>query len=1159
MAQFLSFSFLLAVARTIGGAFRSNQGDFAGTSQLPHRGSLPKRGSCHMLQLLPLLLTIFALTPAVWAQAVGAIGGTITDPAGAVVPSVKVTATDVATSASRTTVTSGSGTYFLNSLSVGTYILTVEATGFKSVTSEQLTLDVNQRREVDFRLTLTESKTEVEVHATPALLNTTSGTLGGLVTGQQVVTLPLNGRDITNLLLLQPGVNLETDSSTSFVPWVSANGNRGFMGSSYLDGIDTTNEEIGGAQFSNFNLDAVAEFRVLQNNYSAEYGRGSATIIQQVSKSGTNEVHGSLFEFVRNSDFDARNFFAAGVPPFKRNEFGVTGGGPVWLPKLYDGRNKTFFFAQYAGYRQVLATPLLEAVPTADERQGKVDIIGANGQPDQLLVPLTATAKSVLNQYPLPNQPNGPLGPNTFNFDGKTQLNENQWSVRGDHYFSAKDSLFARFSSVNNVIPATDPFAASLGPFSSSTSLYVRNFGLDETHIFTPTLLNSMRLGWTDSINDTGLPSGLKTTFPEIVFTDGSLSSWGPDGGNAPEDLRPESYLVNDSVTWVRGRHSMSIGGEFRRVHMNDLQISFGGVDGVFFSAPGVPLPVSIPSASGLNNLAAGQPSPSSLISMMVGAPSSYEFAASFPGYGGPTVGAAPRYGIRRFHTNFWFQDDFNVNRKLTINYGLRYEFNSVPTEVGDRASNVIDSPNFAGAGDYLHLVVNPTPFYRPDYRGWGPRFGYAYKLTEKTVLRGGFGVFTNIGTQGQVSSALAGFNFPVTATGPSTAPVSLTPVPSNLPPPLVDLQGNPIAANGNSKSVPPNTPVNLQNIEAYFGGPILGNFVATDWRDGYTMSGNFTLEQALPSEMLLQLGYVANIGVHLSGSEWPNAYNGAETQYTPYSNASPGLGEFQMTDSFAHSSYNSFQAVLRKTSSKYGIVYQVSYTRSKSIDNASTVYNGPASNSAGLQNNPTCWSCEKSVSGFDFPNRIVGNFVYAIPMERWSALPKKLSRGWQMTGIVQAQSGFPFTVTSPYGTVPFGTDVYYGVQATRPNLLQTPTLNHSGPEEQFFSDAVINNSSQFFGTPLTTVNGTQLQTYPGNLGRNTFRTASFSNVDFSLIKDTYLTEKKFIQLRAEFFNLLNEHAFKVPGTILGEPGFGVSSATVLPERQIQFGLRLVF
>ncbi len=585
MAHFLSFSFLLTVAMIADWAFRSGQADLAGGPQLPH-GRPPKRGRYHLVRILPVLLAIFALTPTVSAQAVASITGTVMDPAGAVVPNAKVTATDVATSVSRTTVTSGSGVYSLNNLSVGTYVLTIEATGFKSANSEQLTLDVNQRREVDFHLTLNESKTQVEVQATPPLLNTTNGTLGGLVTGEQVATLPLNGRDITNLLLLQPGINLEVDSSTSFVPWVSANGNRGFMGSSYLDGIDTTNEEIGGAQFTNFNLDAVAEFRVLQNNYSAEYGRGSATIIQQVSKSGTNELHGSLFEFVRNSDFDARNFFATDVPPFKRNEFGVTVGGPVWFPKVYNGKNKTFFFAQYAGYRQVLANPLLEAVPTADERQGKVDITGANGQPDQLLVPLTTTAKYVLNQYPLPNQPNGPLGANTFNFDGKTQLNENQWSVRGDHYFSAQDSLFARFSRVNNVIPVTDPFAASLGPFSSSTGLYVRNFGLNETHIFTPRLINSLRLGWTDSINDTGLPSGLKTTYPEIDFTDGSLASWGPDGGNAPEDLRPESYLVNDSVTWVRGRHTMSIGGEFRRIHMNDLQISFGGVDGVFFRPP---------------------------------------------------------------------------------------------------------------------------------------------------------------------------------------------------------------------------------------------------------------------------------------------------------------------------------------------------------------------------------------------------------------------------------------------------------------------------------------------------------------------------------------------------------------------------------------------
>jgi hypothetical protein len=1102
------------------------------------------------LLLLVTVVTILCAPVPLRAQAVGEITGTVTDPTGAVMANVKITAVQTGTQLTRATVSGSQGTYTLSQLPVGTYDVTVEAAGFKTATTTGVALDVSQQRQLDITMSLASAGEKVEVTAATPLVTTTSGSLGGVVTGQQVQSLPLNGRAITNLVMLQPGLNMETDATGWLAPEWAGNGNRGQTEVATLDNMDTTDAEMGNVQFWNFNLDAIEEFKVLQNNYSAEYGQGAGTIVQLVSKAGTNQFHGTAFEFLRNSVLNTRNFFSTEVPPFQRNEFGGTFGGPI-------KKNKTFIFGEYAGYRQRLGEPTIMAVPTPQERQGIVNVTNANGETQTLQVPLNPIAATILNKYPLPNDPTGPNGPRTYNVQFKQPFNTDQFSIRGDHTFSLKDSIFVRASYINNQQQYTDPVAAIENPAFSSTNFNnPRNYVVSETHIFSPTLVSVSAFGVNREV--TGVSVGTQE-FAQNTFGDGSLSTYGPD--NFFTKYVITQFIPQEKITWTKGRHTLDIGAQFRRLRDNGFGVSSGGPNGQFRFNPGTALPEAISIAGG-GELPVGTPSPNSLVSFMEGAASSYIRATGMPGFSAP--GNPAPYGVRVWHLNSWIQDDIKVNSSLTVNLGFRYEYNSVPTETGDRLNAIVNDPSFAGGNLFGQLVLNPNPFYHADYRGFGPRVGIAQRITSKTVFRGGFGVFTNSPPTVFPDQALV--NFPYASFSSTNNPVfSQTPLSVVGLQPITSLSGLVLPPNGDTKQIPKNTPVNLAPVAAFFGGPITTNLTSVNYKNGYTMAGNVTLEQELPADMALQLSYAVNNAVGLYASSWPNAYNGALPQYTPYTNVNPGLGEFQLTDNHAHSTYNALQVQLRKRSAAHGIQFQIAYTYSKAIDNSSTVWNGNnAANSGTQPNNPLCYSCEKSLSGFDFPQRLVTNFQYALPLDKWQfldKLPKRLTGGWQAMSIISAQSGFPFTVNSPYGTEQFGTDTYVGYQPTRPFLLQQPTMNNSGGPA-IFSSSVLNDPSQYFGTPTTTLSsGTVVQTVPGNLGRNTFRTSAFSNFDFSLVKDTAITERIKIEFRSEFFNIFNQHTFSPPGgnQVLGGPAFGVSTSTVLPERQIQFGLRLIF
>jgi hypothetical protein len=1123
-----------------------------------------------ILAVFALVLTSFAAN-VLHAQAVGEITGIVTDPTGGVVPNASITAVNIATGVTQVTRSTANGNYTLAHLVVGTYNVTAEAQGFKKGVANNLILDVSQQREVNFALALAGVTAEVQVSAAPPLLNTTNGTLGGLVSAEQVEDLPLNGRDITGLVYLQPGVV----SNTGGMGWMDAqgqwisNGNRGETMTGTLDEGDISDAEMGTLQFTNFNLDAVAEFKIQQNNYSAEFGQGAGSITQIVSKSGSNQFHGSAFEFLRNSALDARNFFATSEPPFKRNEFGGTFGGPI-------KKDKTFFFVEYAGFRQRLGEPNIVAVPTAAEKNGIVTIPDpVTGAPDTLQVPLDPVATNILSKYPAPNQPNGVLGPNTYNFLFSQPTNDDQFSARLDHHFSAKDTLFARASYVNNIAKETDAWAAQVGGanFATSNIGEARNYTLSETHLFSPTLLNDFTFTLNRGIEGVPeAPAEANTTMTS--FLDGSLQGWGPDTFETKYVTTVFEY--KDNVTWTKGPHTFNMGGSFRREWDNGTGVTSFGPSGVYQFNSGTPLPEAIPSTSGGTSLPVGYLSPSGLISMMEGADAAYVRATAATGYG-PPGGGFDWWGLRRSMLAVYIQDDFKATRRLTLNLGLRYEYATVPWEVGNRLSLP------AEAGDlYGHFVVNPNPLWQPDRLAgdFGPRFGMALDLEHSTVLRGGFAIFTNMIPTVYPDQSLVDFPVASTSSLPN-APYSLTPLPVSLPP-LMSTSGQPLAANGNTKSVPPNTPISYAPYVPIIG-PLIGDWPSDSMRNGYTIAGNFTLEHQFAGGIEAQASYVANDGVSLYTQDYPNAMDGAELQYAPFTQITPGMSELQSFHNGAHSAYNGLQAQVRKISAAHGITFQANYTYAKDMTDADAVWSSGGANGAIMENNPQCRKCEYAPASYSVAQRFVANFEYTLPFAHWEALsrlPRRLTEGWKTLGIFTAQSGLPFTVVTSYPSLQYGFDTYDGI-GVRPFLLQKATLSpvlKAGCGPQFFSDAVIGFDSTtcsgpgggsplqgvgtgYFNIPLVTspVTGSAAQASPGNLGRNTFTGPGWSNLDFSIIKDTRISESKMLQFRAEFFNILNQATFGNPGSTLGSSGFGLITGTATTERQIQFGLRLVF
>ncbi len=1077
--------------------------------------------------------------------------------------------------------TSASGQFAFAGVAAGEYTVAVGAAGKIWTTENRVSIKDDGARTSDLQLTQQGQEFRIVIIENAALPQASGGE--HLSTGE-VSSLPLNERDFSKLLLLAAGTMTDTNGAANFTQQFAVNGQRGSAAVFAMDGADTTDPELGGATFSNFNVDAIQEVQSSSGVMPADTGHGAAGFTNVITKSGSSQVHGSLFEFVRNAAFDARNFFdhksdldTRRLPPFARNEFGVTNGGPVFVPHIYDGRGKTFYFAEYQGFRQVLGTTQVFPVPTQAERQG-IDTTAFRG--DTLTVPVSSKVAALLAGYPLPNDALGAFGARTFATSSKVATRTDQGSLRLDHRISEKAKLFLRFSRNQVTGPTTNPDQTALNPdFGVKFFDHQRNAAIKYSRTPTPHFSYQMTLGY---IRSTPLFITSNQTQPAIGFGDGLFQ-----GFNSADASIFGSYgnvfQFKEDMVYAHGTHSFKWGAELR---FNRDSTIFGlNPNGLYTFGGGTAYsPVLIPSASGQHDIRPGDPLPDSLAGLLTATPYSYTVtaAASLTPKGDKFDEAA----VRREAYNFYFQDTWKATARLSINYGLRYEVNSRIHEAKHRTSLAIPvGPNgepagFLTPGAKQIYLYNPEPPYGMDWRGWGPRFSLDFALTKHTTLHAGGAITTilpNLWLQNYVTGAFP-FVFQPLVTALPSSPLNFqdSVVPLSLPP-VYTTQGELLFASGSSSNVPANTPMDVQRFQNDLATLTPGNqvqlFTAISFdphsRNGYIATQTLGIDHEI-GNVKLSASYVGTAGVHLASVLSPNGYGGAEPAFAPYTQfnsagqAIGGFGPESVMSSGAHSSYHALQTSVSQNNSRAGLSLQASYTFSKSIDDTSAVPGG-VSGSPGvilqtLPQDPLNPSAEKGPSTFDVTHVFTLSLIQSLPLYRvgfLQPLGKKLIKGWQLLNITTLTSGPPFTV-------------YSGVQQTgvglggtdRPDLLATPNFSTSRTvREDYFGMGAANDS--FFQIPINVPGGTGPNHGRfGTLGRSTFRGPGFRDFDIALIKDTALGhrgngELANLQFRTEFFNIFNEVNFGLPSNIVLGSGFGVISKTAGPSRQIQFSLKL--
>lgn len=1058
----------------------------------------------------------------------GGVQGTVTDSSGAVVADAEISVSNTATGFTRTTRTDSTGNYFLSELPIGNYDVTVKAKGFRPAAVKAVRIEVSASQQVNVQLSPGEVSETVVVTEQAPLVDATQDVLGGTLEAEHFQELPVSGRDFTKLLVLVPGSGGDpsgvADSPGSFGLF-SINGNRGRSNNYLLDGTDMNDGYrnlpainqggVFGTPATILPMDALQEVSVV-NSTEAEFGRDSGATVNIVTKSGTNSIHGSVYEYFRNSALDARNFFNSKDQPqdqFHNNQFGFSAGGPF-------KKDKTFWFVSYEGQREGVGIPTLARVPTQTELN---DAIAANGG---VVNPVIANLLA-RHPWPTPNQPFDSNGNNLLASTGATNRVDSM-IAKVDHRFSENDNLTGRYYYGNSdqSFPLALVGGGILPGFNTVTPTDVNILSLSHTHMFSPTLLTEIRFGYNrfhetfgpqDSKFDPGtIGLDMGTTAQDFGLPQISVGAAVPPGSNfrssyatlgantsVPRGRTDTNWQFFDNFTWTRGRHNWKLGYEFRRTF----------VDGFFDS---------------------GYRGKLSFASLQ-------DFIAGVPDSGRQAQGNSSRQTFQNNHS-LYLQDNFRFSHHVTLNYGLRWEYFGVIGEEKNRFS--LFDPGTATVNTVKQL-------YPRDLNNFAPRASVAWDVAgnSKTVLRAGWGMYYDAFSQDFFVGQLPfnTFNSGPAYNGVGPDPITFSFSPSNIAP-----------------GVPVFDPASFSASDVFT--------VDQKIRTPYIHVFNVNVQHELSSNVALQIGYVGSQGRKLFRYVDLNQINPATGTA-----AFPAFEFINNFQSSASSSYNSLQTAL-SFRSWHNLSSTVNYTWSHSIDNASDGQDYVPN--ATQPDNSFRPDLERASSNFDMRHKFSWTFNYQVPS---FAENKWLGKGWSFDGVLTLAAGQPFNVNYLFEGDFNGSGEFFG----RPDLVGNPFAGTSTPNN--FLNLTAFQAPCFVTADGTGCTGNQ---HFGNVGRNAFVGPNYKNFDFSVVKDTKLTERVNMQLRMNAYNLFNHPNFANPlwpnfgvdflqngGTITGpdanhlvQTGTGFLPLTVTPDvgtgnpflggggsRNLELALRFMF
>ncbi len=1145
-------------------------------------------------------IAVAAIACAAFGQsgATGTILGTVTDSSGAVVPNATVTITNTGTGVAHRATTSSSGDYSVPDLNPGPYSVSIESPGFSKETVGGVTLGVAQQARVNGNLKPGAEAETVQINASAVALDTDTAAVTQLVTQRQVNQLPLNGRNFLNLLFIGAGavqtVGEQGQMRQGQGNAISINGARPESNNYTLDGMVNTDTALNTPAVI-LSQDAIQEFRVQSETYSAEYGF-SANQINIVSKSGTNKLHGSVFEFARNDAFDASTHFQPVKPELRQNQFGFVAGGPVIIPKLYDGRDKTFWLANYEGWRIRNGTSSYYNIPSTAELGGDFSTSGlpafgsagctsalAGSNPCMPIDPTTGApfpgnvipstrfsrlANVTAKLFPAQNCFGaGCLG----NFHLSTTLpnNTDQQTYRLDQNIGKFGSIFFRYTKADYLLDtaSTTSVPSGLNIFTENSTSWEVSHTISLPHGF----VNNFRFGHlgakviqgdspadtTDVTNlgltgvFTGLPDYARG-YPNISFQNLSGAAGSP--GNNPTTSDIPMWEFADSLSTVKGKHTFSMGVDYRTwVQKRDLSTNFLGSYGfnntsISNNSPGCPTPFC-----GSGNAVADY---------LLGY---YSGASTFqPGPFSKQNTAAPG-NLNQFVFKYigpYFQDDWKATPKLTLNLGIRWDFRTIPYEQSNNKMFWIDTANQLGG----LCFANPTlltdgiapagnGFYRycgrnnprdPSYLPFAPRFGLAYRLTDKTVVRGGYGLFFDSSETREIDNSGDLYPFVIRANLTPSVDATLPKTTDQLFVPASALQ--PVAVGSNGGTTFP------------AGGQFVAVIISEKPQNPYVQQWSASVQRELARNTTLELNYVGNKGTHLLDRVNinqpfpvsdpalcqldPTAGDCPVNARKPLPNFTNGTGTLD-SHWTGYSNYNAANVRLERRSTDLALL--AVYTWSKSMDDKSAAAGIGATNGFAGHMDDHNPNLDYARSDFDVGQRFVLSYVYELPVGRGKKFGSQMNRladaavgGWQWTGIATFQQGFPFTVVANDN---LGLLEAYNQRA---NLVGNPHANFHKSINQWFNTAA-------FSQPLA---GSF-----GNSGRNILREPGINNWDMGVGKSFALGDRASFQFRVEGFNVFNHTQWGVdpgsPSAAAGGPGTGAIDRNVNdqpPSTNVLFG-----